>query len=419
MPWRKIATIALVIITSVFVLVSSLAVWGKRTLFDTDRFTKVVASVVADPAVTNAMANRLTDSVFDAVQGTGVIADNTPQQLQPLLPVLGGALRGAVSDQVEKFLASDTGQQIMVRQVSRAHAAAMRVLDGGKPGNAVNIENGAVVLNLVPAVNAVLGRLQDRGLLTDKNLPDLNDSQTPQQQITALSDALGVDLKPTFGQITVYENAKVGHAETYVSTAQKVAKQIKRLVVLLVVVTLLLVAVTILVAYDRRRAVIMLGIGVAAGVVIAQIAERRLVARIPLLLTDADSRAAAESVISSFTHSLGNVNVALFVVGILAALIGFMARPGGVDLKGHSEIARIVIGALALGALWIVGLHLWSVIVVVAFVAVGFAAVARAEQLEKGQQSDKGEPPPADESPAADEPPPDAPVSSTSVPTSS
>ena len=56
MPWRKIATITLVVITSLFVLVASIAVWGKRTLFDTNRFTKVVASVLDDPAVTNAMA---------------------------------------------------------------------------------------------------------------------------------------------------------------------------------------------------------------------------------------------------------------------------------------------------------------------------------------------------------------------------
>ena len=81
----------------------------------------------------------------------------------------------------------------------------------------------------------------------------------------------------------------------------------------------------------------MLGIGVASAVVLAQIAERRLVERIPKLLTDADSRAAAESVISSFTHSLGNVNVALFVIALLAALIGFMARPGGMDLRGHAR----------------------------------------------------------------------------------
>ncbi|HMK10867.1 MAG TPA: hypothetical protein VK461_04770 [Acidimicrobiales bacterium] len=393
MPWRKIATIALVIFTSLFVLIASVAVWGKRTLFDTNRFTKVVASVLDDPAVTNAMAVKLTDSVFDAVQNTGVVADNTPSQLQPLLPVLRGALRGFVNDQVENFLASDRGQQIMVNAVRRSHQAAMRVLAGEKPGNAVNIENGAVVLNLVPAVNAVLGRVQDRGLLTDKDLPDLNDSQTPQQQIDALSKALGIDLKPTFGQVTVYENAKIANGEAYVATAQKIAEQIKRFVVLLVLVALLLIAVTILVAYDRRRTVIMLGIGVATAVVLAQIVERRLVERIPKLLTDAESRAAAESVISAFTHSVGNVNVALFVTGILTALIGFMARPGGVDLRGHATAARIVIGALALGALWIVNLHWWSLILVAAFVAVGFAAVARAEKAASGGESSSSGPP--------------------------
>ena len=409
MPWRKIATVALVIITSLFVLIASVAVWGKRTLFDTGRFTKVVASVLDDPAVTNAMAVKLTDTVFDAVQQTGVVADNTPQQLQKLLPVLRGALRGFVTEQVDNFLASDRGQQIMVRAVGRAHSAAMRVLEGEKPGNSVNVENGAVVLNLVPAVNAVIGRVQDRGLLTDKKLPELSDSQSPQEQISALSKALGINLKPTFGQITVYQNDKISHAETYVATAQKIAKQIKRLVVMLVLVALLLIAVTILVAYDRRRAVIMLGIGVATAVVLAQITERRLVERIPRLLTDADSRAAAKSVISSFTHSLGNVNVALFVIAVLTALIGFMARPGGVDLRGHATAARIVIGAAALGALWIVQLHWWSVILIGAFVAVGFAAVARAEQLGKGES----EPPETPAPPPDESQPPD--VSSVSV----
>ena len=110
------------------------------------------------------------------------------------------------------------------------------------------------------------------------------------------------------------------------------------------------------------------------------------------------------------------MNIALFVIGILAALIGFMARPGGVDLKGHPEVARIVIGALALGALWIAGLHLWSVILVAAFVIVGFAAVARAEQLEKGEPSSPPEPSVSRTSRSS---PTEPPVSSTSAPTSS
>ena len=60
------------------------------------------------------------------------------------------------------------------------------------------------------------------------------------------------------------------------------------------------------------------------------------------------------------------------------------ARPASADRRS---------AALALGALWIVGLHWWSLLLVAAFVAVGFAAVARAEQLEK-TDSEPGEPEP-------------------------
>ena len=72
--------------------------------------------------MTSALAERLTDEVGDAVQASGVIADNVPSELQPLLPVLGGAVRGFVSGEVDKFLQSDTGQQLMVGAVRRTHA---------------------------------------------------------------------------------------------------------------------------------------------------------------------------------------------------------------------------------------------------------------------------------------------------------
>ena len=164
-------------------LVASIAVWGKRTIFDTDRFTKVVASALDDPAVTSALATRLTDSAFRRGTEHGRRRRQRPAQLQPLIPVFRGVLRGFVEPtRSRSFLASDTGQQIMVRSVQAFPRAAMRVLEGENPGNSVNIENGAVVLNLVPAVNAVLGRLQERGVLTGKKLPCLDDSQSPRSR---------------------------------------------------------------------------------------------------------------------------------------------------------------------------------------------------------------------------------------------
>jgi hypothetical protein len=402
MSVRRIATIVLVVLTSIMVLVSVVAVWATRTVFNTDRFTRVFEQVISDPAVTNALAERLTDEVADAVQQSGVIAENVPSELQPLLPVLGGAVRGFVSGEVDKFLQSDTGQQLMIRAVRRTHAAAMRVLDGNDtPGDLVSVDTGAVTLNLVPAVVGVLGRVQERGILTDVDLPDLNDTQTPQEQVELLSEAIGRDLRPTFGQFTVYESEKIDDAQSAVSIARDVAKQIKRFVALLLIVAVLMIALTIWVAPSRRRAMVQLGIGVAIAVVLAVIVERRVIKSIPNAITQLPAREATESILQAFSGSLNNANGSLLVVALLVALIGFIARPGGGDLRGHPEIARVAVGVIALAALWFLGLHWWSLLVVGAFVAVGLVAASRAGENEDEKPV---EPPPAPPTPASASP---------------
>ncbi len=410
MKVRRIATIVLVVLTSLMVLVSVVAVWATRTVFDTDRFTAVFEDVISDPAVTSALADRLTDEVGDAVQASGVIADNVPSELQPLLPVLGGAVRGFVSGEVDKFLQSDTGQQLMVGAVRRTHAAAIRVLEGkDTPGDLVSVETGAVTLNLVPAAVAVLGRVQERGLLTDIDLPDLNDTQSPQEQVELLSEAIGRDLRPDFGQFVVYESDRIDRAESAVSVARDVAKQIKRFAVLLVIVTVLMIALTIFVAPNRRRAMIQLGIGVAVAVVLAVIVERRVIKSIPNAIANVQAREASESILAAFSNSLNNANGSLLVVALLVALIGFIARPGGGDLRGHPEVARVVVGVVALAALWFLGLHWWSVIVIGAFVVVGLLATGTAADEET-------EPPPPDSLPP---PPADPPTPASASPASS
>ena len=403
---RRIATIVLVVLTSIMVLVSTVAVWAARTVFDTDRFTAVFESVISDPAVTNALAERLTDEVADAVQASGVVAENVPEELQPLLPVLGGAVRGFVSGEVDKFLQSDTGQQLMIRSVRRTHAAAIRVLEGkDTPGDLVSVESGAVTLNLVPAVVGVLGRVQERGLLTNVDLPELNDTQSPQEQVELLSEAVGRDLRPTFAQFTVYESDKIDEAQSAVSVARDVFKQIKRFLVLLVLLSLVMIGLTIWVAPNRRRAMVQLGIGVAIAVVLAVIVERRVIKSIPNSITQLPAREATESILQAFSGSLNTANGSLLVVALLVALIAFMARPGGGDLRGHPEIARVAIGVIALAALWIVGLHWWSVIVVVAFIAVGLLAVSSAADEEtEGPAEPPAAPPAEPPSPASASP---------------
>jgi hypothetical protein len=175
--------------------------------------------------------------------------------------------------------------------------------------------------------------------------------------------------------------------------------------VLLVLLSLVMIGLTIWVAPNRRRAMVQLGIGVAIAVVLAVIVERRVIKSIPNSITQLPAREATESILQAFSGSLNTANGSLLVVALLVALIAFMARPGGGDLRGHPEIARVAIGVIALAALWIVGLHWWSVIVVVAFVAVGLLAVSSAADEEtEGPAEPPAAPPAEPPSPASASP---------------
>ena len=145
---------------------------------------------------------------------------------------------------------------------------------------------------------------------------------------------------------------------------------------------------------------IQLGIGVAIAVVLAVIVERRVIKSIPNAIANLQAREASESILAAFSNSLNNANGSLLVVALLVALIGFIARPGGGDLRGHPEIARVIVGIVALAALWFLGLHWWSVIAVGAFVVVGLLAASSAGDDETESPPAEPLPPPPAEPPS-------------------
>ena len=80
-PWRHRSVIAcggsstpiLVILAVIVFTVSVPAAWGARTVLNTDRYVATVAPLADDPAVQQAIATRLTDEVFAALNVQEVI----------------------------------------------------------------------------------------------------------------------------------------------------------------------------------------------------------------------------------------------------------------------------------------------------------------------------------------------------------
>ena len=143
---------------------------------------------------------------------------------------LTGVLEGFVHDHVNDFLASGRFEQLWVEINRRAHGRVVDVLEGDT-GN-LQVEDGEVVVNLVPVLNGVLAQIGEAspeifGRTVD--LPTVTVDDIPEDAVAKVEEALGRDLPDDFGQFTVFDAQRLEAVQDAVSLFE-------RLVVVAVVV---------------------------------------------------------------------------------------------------------------------------------------------------------------------------------------
>ncbi len=398
---RRVLTGTLVILTSLSVVAATLGVWAQRTLADSDRYLALVVPLARDPAVTNALADRLTDEVFVALDVQGRIQDalaaipNLPPAAAFIAAPIAAGARNIVRDQVRTFLASDAFVELWTELNLRAHDKIQALLNGDyEELPNVQINGGEVQLNLVSVAATIIQRIAQSGanaLGIDATVPTIPPSLASSAAIQQLGSALGVTLPPDFGQVTIMTVDQLNEYQDAVRT-------VKQLVAALFLLSLLLIAATILVSPDRRRAVIWLGAGITIALFVGAVFLRRVRANIVDSLDGQGAKAAAQDVFGAVGASLRRAGLLVLVIGLLAALVAYIAgrppwiqnagawrrrvtarRPEGSELDvwvaAHAPEVRI--GGVALGAIvlfftgidWIpvalvallVGLLLWGV----------------------------------------------------------
>jgi hypothetical protein len=145
-----------------------------------------------------------------------------------------------------------------------AHAKVVALLNGeyDELPN-VSVSGGDVQLNLV-AVVEVLDQVVQAGvdaLGIDVTIPSIPADLDASAAVDRLGSAVGVNLPDDLGQVTIMSADQL-------SGYQDTVRTLKRLIGLLVLVSLVLLAATLLVARDRRRAVIWLGVGVVVALLL-------------------------------------------------------------------------------------------------------------------------------------------------------
>ena len=405
----------LVVLTVVAMTASTLAIWTRGTVYDTERFMEVVGPALDDPALYAALSDYVADASLDALdldarvaalleQVDAYLADALVEAIDPdprllarlqafdrptlaaLSPSMSGALEDRVVAIVDRFITSDEFQLRLPGLVRQAHAGGVALIpDDLAALPHVYIEAGEVRLDLIPVVVEALQEVTTelREFLPDVTLPAVvaGRAQESREQLREeLGASLQAQLPEDFGQLTLI-------SESALAEVQQAARQADRLVWGIALLALILLASAIAVSPDRRRTLIQLALGVVASLVVVMLLVRRFEAALLEQITNPDGNQAVRSLFGEVAADLRTLTVVLAVVALAVGIVAYLAgRPVWITGLGQRwsaltapnvegsrldrwiadrfDVLRIVGVALALGVVVRIGLELpWLLLI--------------------------------------------------------
>jgi uncharacterized membrane protein YozB (DUF420 family) len=312
----------LIIVACVLAPLSVASVWASNQLSDTDQYVQTVAPLADDPAVQDALANEVTTAVFENLDVEGFTTEaletiaaqpDVPPRVADLLPTLAIPITDGVEsftrDQVDAFFASPQFAELWAEVNGIAHEQVVRLLEGNQ-GGAVSAQDNQITLNLAPIVAAVQARMVDRGFELAANIPEVD---------------------RTF---VLAESDSITQAQGFYST-------LNTLGMWLPVIALVLLVVGVVLARDRRRALLKGALGIAAAMVVLGVALT-LTRMWYVETTPADilSAEAAGGVFDTIVRFLRTSLRALAVAALVVALAAFLAGPSAAAARTRATFER-------------------------------------------------------------------------------
>ena len=323
---RRFARVTSTILVVLAVLVFAVAIpgtWARRTLLNTDRYVATVAPLAQDPAIQEYLARTLTEQMFEALDVQGRLSASLEARAPRLVflagPIANG-VEGFVKDRLQAILASEAFATIWEQANRFVHAQLIAALEGG--GETVQVQDGAVVLNLLPLVNRGLAAMT--ALVTDLvghpvTLPEISGDEVPVEAVTRLESALAIDLPERFGTVVVYDSDELEAVQQGVDLASRV-------IVLLALLFVILVVVAVWLSPRKRRTLLQLVTALAVVLVV----ERRFAIAEGNAVVDSakpENQVAARVVVDQVLGSLLRYTGWILVIAAIVLLVALFSGP--------------------------------------------------------------------------------------------
>jgi hypothetical protein len=289
-----------------------IGVWGINQVTNTNRYIENIEPLIHEPAIQNALTDKVTAAITSKLnlvsytnQAAAELNSKGLTRVSALLksfgPSLASAVAGYVHTQVHKIVTGPRFARLWIQVNTAVHTALVNVLSG--QSKVVGVQNGKIVIQLAPIIDAVKQDLVAQGFSLVSKLP-------PIHVTLAVYSAVGLE------------------------KAQKLYKLANDLKILLPILTLVLLAAGVFVARRRRRALIGAGLGFAASMLVLGLGlllfRSIYLSKIPSSELPPD---AASALFDTFVRFIRTALRTLLVVGLVVAAGAFLTGPSAAAVR--------------------------------------------------------------------------------------
>lgn len=286
--WKKIGAVASVIVAATLLVAGNLLFWAGNTLTDPQKFEALVSPIIQQPEVQQAISQFTTDKLFERVDVQQILTENLPPRIQFAAPALANQVHSATQTALDRVMQNESFQQTWSTTLTTLHERFITF---------VKNYQGDGTIQLSDIYNKLIARLSG----------------------TKLDFLSRVSLPQQVGSITL-TNA------TWLPAAHNIVNNIDLYKWIATILCVGFVALAIWLSRRKRRTAITIGIVFAVFMVLTLIAIRIMQNQMVSQVAST-YQAAAGAVSNSLVDSLILQTRALFVFGVLIALVAWVSGP--------------------------------------------------------------------------------------------
>ena len=306
-PPHRILVPVLVGLGTVLTVLAIFGVWAERQVLNTDEWVQTSSELLRDDDVQAALQTYLVDQLFANVDVQAEVAARLPPRAQPLAGPIKGAIEQLANEVAKRALDSPRVQAAWAQANRTTHGLLLNLIEGD--GQLVDAQGGVVTLDLSALVAELASRL-------------------------GISEDVAQKLPESAAQVEIMRADQI-------EGAQKAARAIRGLAVVLSLLALGALALAIYLSAGRRpKAILWCGVGlVVAGVAVLTVREAAGQAILDALVKNDAVRPAADSTWSIATSLLTSIATTVIVYGALFVVAAW--------LGSSFASARVTRGVLA------------------------------------------------------------------------